>query len=332
MKKVKIAQIGISMDSHGGQIFKSICRQNDLFEAVGYCLPENERVVCTPERLKCFEGYSELSLDEILNDPTITAVTVETEEKFLTKYALLAAQHGKNIHMEKPGGIDLPEFEKLVKTVRKNGTVLHIGYMYRYNPYVNELMQHAASGAMGHINFVETAMSCYQPDSRYEYLGTLPGGMMFFLGCHLIDLVMQFLGEPDEIVDFTTPSGRGGKEIDDLGMIVFKYKNALATIKTSGTERGGYLRRKLVVVGEKETVELCPLEMGPEAEIQTDRTVYATTRWQLDGEHSRAKPFDRYDTMIAAFAAMACGEKENPFTLDYELKLYKTVLKCCKLL
>ena len=73
-----------------------------------------------------------MTLDEILNDPTIDAVTVETEEKYLTKYAYLAALKNKHIHMEKPGGTNLDEFEKLTNTIKDKGIVFHICYMYRY--------------------------------------------------------------------------------------------------------------------------------------------------------------------------------------------------------
>ena len=48
----------------------------------------------------------EMTLEEILNDPTIEAVTVETEEIHLTKYAIMAAEHGKMIHMEKPEAVE----------------------------------------------------------------------------------------------------------------------------------------------------------------------------------------------------------------------------------
>jgi hypothetical protein len=33
--------------------------------------------------------------------------------------------------------------------------------------------------------------------------------------------------------------------------------------------------------------------------------------------------------MMASFAAMVRGEKENPYAYDYELELYKMVLQCC---
>lgn len=101
--------------------------------------------------MQVFDGYREMSVDGILNDPTIDALTVETEEIYLTKYALSAAEHKKHIHMEKPGGADLLEFEKLISTVKKNGTVFHTGYMYRYNPSVVKLMQDIKNGELGEI-------------------------------------------------------------------------------------------------------------------------------------------------------------------------------------
>ena len=52
---------------------------NDVFDIAGYHLPEEEKELY-PERVKAFEGAKELSLDEILNDPAITAVVVETQE------------------------------------------------------------------------------------------------------------------------------------------------------------------------------------------------------------------------------------------------------------
>jgi hypothetical protein len=36
--------------------------------------------------------------------------------------------------------------------------------------------------------------------------------------------------------------------------------------------------------------------------------------------------------MMESFAAYVRGEKENPYTLDYELDVYKTVLKTCGVL
>jgi len=148
MRKIKVAQIGINSLSHAQQICGSIKKQNDIFELVGYALPENEREKF-PEVAALLDGYPELTVDEILNNPEIQAVVIETEEIYLTKYAIMAACHKKHIHMEKPGGGTISDFERLISIVKENGTVFHTGYMYRYNPYIQELLQSIKAGELG---------------------------------------------------------------------------------------------------------------------------------------------------------------------------------------
>ena len=80
MRKIKIAQIGTSINSHGRTIFKSLRDQTDVFEVVGYAFPEKEGERF-PEQLSFFEGYPELTVEEILKNPEIEAVTIETEEQ-----------------------------------------------------------------------------------------------------------------------------------------------------------------------------------------------------------------------------------------------------------
>ena len=113
MKKIRVAQIGTSKYSHGNGVFDTIKKYPKLFEIAGYNFPENEREKF-PGNMKAFEGYSELTLEEILTDETIEAVFVETEEIYLTKYAIMAAKAGKHIHMEKPGGVNHEEFAELI--------------------------------------------------------------------------------------------------------------------------------------------------------------------------------------------------------------------------
>ena len=43
MKKIRIAQIGTSKYSHGNEIFATLTKFPDVFEIVGYAMPEGER-------------------------------------------------------------------------------------------------------------------------------------------------------------------------------------------------------------------------------------------------------------------------------------------------
>lgn len=196
MRKIKIAQIGLNLYSHSTEIWDSITKQNDLFEVVGYVLPENEKERISHKYEK-LSNYKRLSLEEVLNNPEIEAVTIETDEIYLTKYALMAAKEGKHIHMEKPGGINLYDFEELVSIMRKSGKVFHVGYMYRYNPFIHDLIKRVKKGELGDIISVEAQMNCSHPNELRQWLKELPDGMMFFLGCHLIDLVLQIQGKPN---------------------------------------------------------------------------------------------------------------------------------------
>ena len=329
MRKVRIAQIGTSQHSHGGSIIKSLKKRSELFEVVGYALPENEREKF-PQRMKDFDGLREMTVEEILNDPTIEAVTVETEEIYLTKYAQMVANAKKHMHMEKPGSQDLAAFEAMIETVRRNGTVFQTGYMYRYNPFVQELLAQIDRGELGEILSVEAQMNCYHPAFIRQWLENFKGGMMFFLGCHLIDLIFRIQGQPERVHPFNRCSGFDGVTSEDYGMAVLEYKNGVSVAMANANQKGGYARRELVVTGSKKTVSLCPLEMPSETGGQfTTWSDYSDKGWFDRGIRWDSVPQDRYDGMMAGFAAMVRGEKENPYTLDYELALYKLVLECC---
>lgn len=328
MKKIKIAQLGINRFSHSNMIFRSITKNSDVFEVAGYVILEDEREYLS-ELMPYLGDYKELTLDEVLNDPEIVAVTVETEEKHLTKYALFAAEHGKHIHMEKPGGAYEKEFEKLIETVKKNNLVFHTGYMYRYNPVILDTKKRVESGEIGDVICVEAQMNCCEPDNLCKWLNGYPGGMMFFLGCHLTDLVLQFMGEPRKVIPLNASTKKNGEENRDFGMAVFEYDTGYSFAKTSAVEVGGFARRQFVISGTKGTIELKPLEYYKNDLIATDRTIYKSLDWCDRGELEIGDTFDRYDTMMRSFAEYVRGEKKNPFTPDYELMLHKTIMKTC---
>ena len=331
MKRIKIAQIGTSDYSHGNLIWESLIKQTDVFEVVGYALPEQEEEKF-PLKMKVFEGYRKMTVDEILNDPTIEAVVIETEEKYLTKYALLAARAGKHIHMEKPGGLSLEEFEALIATVKETEKVLHLGYMYRYNPYAQELIAKAKSGALGEIINIEAQMNGMFPptDEARQWLSAFKGGIMFFLGCHLIDLILQIQGMPEEIIPLNCATRINGTDSEDFAIVLFKYKHGYSFAKTNAAEVGGYIRRQFVVCGTNGTVELKPFEIAAGHSNVFTRAKYSLSETKSTPiTETISDTFNRYDDMMTAFARYCNGETKNPYTLDYELELYKTILKSC---
>ena len=327
MKKIKIAQIGTSKNSHGLDIWRTLVKMNDIFEVVGYALPEGEREKF-PTQAEGMSEYREMTVEEILNDPEIEAVAVETEEIYLTKYALMVAKAGKHLHMEKPGGTDVTLFRELVSTLREKNLVFSLGYMYRFNPKIKEAMEKIELGELGEIYAVEAHMDCIHPAETRQWLSNFPGGMLFFLGCHLIDLIYRIQGEPLEVIPLSCSTGFDGVTAEDYGMAVFKYKNGVSFAKTSACERGGYRRRQLVICGEKGTIEIRPLESSCDKGLYTVYRDYFEDAWHKDWNESVSEPYNRYKDMVENFALMVRG-KENPYSYDYELGLYELILKAC---
>lgn len=328
MKKIKVAQIGTSRNSHGNDIWLSMRRQSDIFDIVGFAFPENEREKF-PEKMKVFEGYKEMTVDEILNNPDIEAVVVETEEIYLSKYAFLVAKAGKHLHMEKPGGIELSSFEEFIEILKLKNLAFSTGYMYRFNPKVKEALRKVKNGELGEIYSVEAHMDCRQNNEVRNWLQAFPGGMLFFLGCHLIDLIYQIQGEPLEVVPLSCSTGIENIKAKDYGMVVFKYKNGISFAKTCGSEYGGFMRRQLVICGEKGTIEIKPFEIFvPGGQYTVMNEIY-DSNWHKPWETTQTEVYNRYDDMMKNFAEIIRGKKENPYTYEYEMNLYKLILKSC---
>lgn len=342
MKRLKVAQLGVGHD-HASAVINTLKLQNDIYELVGYAIvPEDSGNLprFSYEGQKgAYEGVPCLSVDELLNYPGLDAVFIETEDRVLTKYSIMAAEKGLHVQMDKPGGIEDDEFDRLIDIVKEKKLVFHTGYMYRYNPAVLQLKEDIKNGKLGEIYAVEAQMNCiHEPDKR-EWLGFYPGGMLYWLGCHLIDLVYSIMGEPEEIIPLSMPIGTDGITADDFGMAVFKYKNGVSFVKSTAVEYGGFERRQFVVCGTNGTVELKPFEWLCEpipgvfsAQKTVVREAYKEKlggNWGKEADLHESHRHGRYDAMYRAFASYVRGEKDNPFGYEYERKLHKVILRAC---
>lgn len=329
MERIRVAQIGTSIYSHGGNIWRTMLAHPELFDVVGYAFPEGEREKF-PTQMPLFAGYREMTVEEILADPTIEAVAVECEEIYLTKYALMVARAGKHLHMEKPGGLVPAEFRTLIEILKEKRLVFSLGYMYRFNPKVIEAIERAKRGEIGKIYAVEAHMSGKHPAPQRDWLEVFPGGMTFFLGCHLIDLVYRIQGEPLEVIPLTASTGIDSTHVADYGMVAFRYPSGISFIKTCDEEPGGFMRRQLVICGEEGTLEIRPLEIHAGGDnVRCILNECIDTAWGAPWHAVPSEVFGRYDAMMQNFAELVRG-KENPYTYDYELGLYELIMKSCQ--
>ena len=336
MKKLRVVQIGTEHD-HAGEAMMTLKRLPDLFELVGFCMPEEDTTCVFEKNRERYEGVPKLSLEEVFADRTLDAAVIETSDYLLTRYAKKALDAGLHVEMDKPGGMDQAEFEEMVDTAGRRGLALQLGYMYRFNPAILELYDRVARGELGEILYINAEMNCWHRAPKRQWLADYPGGMMYFLGCHLVDVIYRLQGEPLEVLPLHASSDGDGVRSYDVSFIALRYPHGTSFARTTAVERGGANRRQIVVVGTKGTFEIRPTEYpipeeerpadDPCADLRTDYRVCTDTKWHAKGEWTSTVPYNRYMAMFRSFAAIARGEKKNPYTAEYEKNLHRIVLK-----
>ncbi len=327
--KVRIAQIGTGHD-HAPMTFDSMRKLTEDFDVLGIAEPVEAHL----DRLQNgpYRDARVFTVDELL-DMDLDAIAIETDEEYATEYAQLFADRGVAVHLDKPGSHGVASFEKLVRTLQAKKLPFHQGYMYRYNPLIRRAYDEIAAGNLGEIYSVETHMSIRYAAEKRRWLGKYKGGMMYYLGCHLLDLIYRIQGEPEKVHALSRPTGADGVASEDFGAAVLEYKNGVSFVRASMVEYGGYNRRQVVFCGTDGTIELCPTEVSVPGGLKTygryanfQNAAGNSNGW---GEKWETEVFDRYDAMMADFAALVRGEKENEYGYEYEMALFRLVMRCC---
>ena len=312
---IKIGQIGIG-HNHGEKKMLAVRKFPELFEVVGFA-EENQEWINKRGSLSGYEGLKRYPVDELIEK--CDAVMIETDVWDLTSAAQKCIDAGKHIHMDKPASGSLEEYKHLLNTAKDKNLVVQLGYMYRYNPAVQKCFELIDDGKLGEIYSINAEMSTFHPTGYKKWLTNFGGGIMYILGCHLIDLIVYIMGKPDRVTSFLKHTGLDGVDLSDNDLAVMEYEKALARVFVSSVEVNGFGRRQFVVSGSKGTVNICPLER-PIVMTYSDTEIadetYADRKLMLPFEDNTAS--GRYDEMMKDFYHYIKGTKENPFTYEHE--------------
>jgi UDP-2-acetamido-3-amino-2,3-dideoxy-glucuronate N-acetyltransferase len=109
-------------------------------------------------KANCNDNYSGVrfcsSFQEVLSDPTVTAVALATPAVTHYELAKAALQAGKDVLVEKPLAVNVQHGEELVQLAQANGRILMVGHILRYHPAILALRKLIQDGALGKINYL----------------------------------------------------------------------------------------------------------------------------------------------------------------------------------
>ncbi len=188
---------------------------------------------------------TETDFQRVLDNREIAGVVVATPAVLhhsMVKAALLA---GKDVLVEKPLALEVPQGEELVALAEKQKRILLVGHLLEYHPAVGRLKQLVDSGQLGRIQYIY---------SNRLNLGKFrtEENILWSFAPHDISIILLLLGEtPREI------SAHGGyylnRDIADVTLTTLGFDNGIrAHIFVSWLHP--YKEQKLVVVGDKKMV------------------------------------------------------------------------------
>lgn len=146
---------------------------------------------------------------QVLDDPYITsdyrtmvdhvdAVLIALPHDLHYECGLFFARHKKHLLMEKPLCNTEQECLNLIDVCEKEGVVFMCAYPVPYLPGVVKLKELVDSGNYGKIiqMSIWTEQLVHKPEGHWINTSRLGGGQFFSHGCHYVDILLRFLGNP----------------------------------------------------------------------------------------------------------------------------------------
>ena len=321
MAKIKIGQIGTAHGHAAGKL--NTYRKSPDYEVVGI-VEQNLNLRKQAESQPEFRDLPWMTVEQLLNVPDLQAVAIETEPRFLLLYAETCIDAGKHVHLDKPAGESLLQFRRILDTAARRHLCVQMGYMYRYNPAIALMKDLVRKGFLGKPFEMHSVMSkVVDRENRLKH-GEYAGGMMFELGCHLIDVVVDVLGAPVSVNPFYQHVGSSRDTLRDNMLAVLSYPKAIATVKSSAQEVDGGSRRHIVLCGTEGTIQIQPLDSPKTVRL----TLSAERSKYQKGLQEVAMPsYERYVGDAADFAKVIRAEKMFDWSAMHDLAVQETVLR-----
>ena len=319
--RIKIGQIGVG---HGHATKLSVYRQSPEYEVVGIVEPDAS-LRARAEQQPAFRGLPWMTQDQLLNEPGLLAILVETEVRWALDAAEACVAAGKHVHIDKPPGTSAEKLRRILDSATRQKLMVQMGYMYRYNPSVVLLRRFVREGWLGEIFAAHAEMSKLMTPEARRQVASYQGGTLFEYGGYLIDMIYQILGPAEKVVGFTRHAGPADDALADNGLAVLTYPRALATIRSAGIEVAGEGRRHFVVCGTAGTFKIEPLD-NPTVRL----TLTKPCGDYKAGTQEIAMPrYVRYEADAADMARVIRGEKPTDFSPEHDLAVQKALLEAC---
>jgi len=191
------------------------------------------------------------SYERMLDDANVEAVLLSLPHHLHKPTAVLAAENGKHVLVEKPIANNLDEAEAMIQACRAAGVKLTVNYSFRFLPKVRQARQLVEQGGLGDVCGMQISLHQYKdrgywaggksnsPDDWRALKEKCGGGFLIMNVCHILDYMFFISGEEPDRVYAEYATLASGVEVEDIISVSFRMTNgAVGNVSGSSIMRG----------------------------------------------------------------------------------------------
>lgn len=209
------------------------------FHAKAYVELENVELVAVCGRsMEKTEKYAEkygvkayTSVEQMINECKLDVVSVCTPHTQHAAVAVEAAKCGCNVIIEKPLAVSLADCNEIIEAGDRYGVMIGSIVQRRFYRPCMRIKQAIDDGKIGKPILGTVNVLCWRSEEYYKsdpWRGTWKGeggGVMVTQATHQIDLLLWYMGEPEEVYGVTRNFNHPYIEVEDTAVAVVKFKN-----------------------------------------------------------------------------------------------------------
>jgi phthalate 4,5-cis-dihydrodiol dehydrogenase len=130
-------------------------------------------------------------------DPNVEVIYIATPHQFHAPHAILAAEHGKHIILEKPMALTLADCDAIIAAADRAKVHLIVGHTHAFDPAMRIMRLIIASSVLGRLGMMHSfnyTNFLYRPRRPEELDTAQGGGILFNQVPHQIDIARLLAG------------------------------------------------------------------------------------------------------------------------------------------
>jgi predicted dehydrogenase len=226
-EKVGVALIGVG--SWSGVIANAVQRSKKVKMVTCYTRKPEKREAFS----KKYGCDQEKSFGDVLKRDDVEGILLTTPNAIHAEHAVLAAQHGKHVFVDKPIANTLADGKKMVEACQKAGVVLLVGQDMRRLSGFRKVKELINKGTIGKPVMVESNFSArlgfeLTPD-KWRWYGDdsgCPAGALMTMGVHHADTLNYYFGPIKKVFAFFNKLYIPA-DVEDVTMTTFQFESGV---------------------------------------------------------------------------------------------------------